>query len=104
MVRSRAGPPSAARRALSAAVAAVGIDRGPHRLGAGLLGADGRRREHCEDAIAEELQDLAVALCDCIADAFEMLIKPANDLRSPSAVDGRREASKIGEQQGGRND
>ena len=64
-------------------------------------GAPGRRGEHSEDAVAEELQDLAVALGDSIADAFEMLIEPADDLCSPSAVDERREASEIGEQQGG---
>ena len=69
-----------------------------------MLGAGGRRREDREDAIAEELQDLAVVLGDRIADAFEMLIEPADDLRSRSAVDERREASEIGEQQGGRND
>ena len=90
------GAPGVERR-----VPAAGIDRCPHRLGAGVLGADGRRREHREDAIAEELQDLTVALGDRIADAFEMLIEPADDLRAPSAVDERREASEIGEQQGG---
>jgi hypothetical protein len=70
--------------------------------GAGLLGAPGRRREHSEDAVAEELQDLAVALGDRIADAFEMLIEPAHDLRPWKAVDEGRKASEISKQQGRR--
>ena len=77
-------------------VPAAGIDRGPHRLGAGLLGAPGRRGEHSEDAVAEELQDLAVAFGDRIADALEMLIEPAHDLRPWKAVDEGRKTSKVG--------
>jgi hypothetical protein len=59
-------------------------------------------REHSEDAVAEELQDLAVTLGNRIADAFEMLIEPAHDLRPRKAVDKGRKASEIGKQQGGR--
>jgi hypothetical protein len=74
-------------------VPAAGIDCGPHRLGTSPLGAAGRRGEHSKDAVAKELQNLAVALGDRIADAFEMLIEPAYDVRPRRAVDKGRKVT-----------
>ena len=104
MLRSSAGPPSVARRALSAAfrlpasTAALSASRHACSAPMRLRGEDG------EEPVAQELQYLAAPLRDGVADAFEMLIEPANDFRARVAVDESGEATKIGEQQCRRDD
>ncbi|MBI2737946.1 MAG: hypothetical protein HYX38_15555 [Rhodospirillales bacterium] len=85
-------------------VPATGIHRRSQCLAARLLGANAVRGKDGKEPVTQELQHLAAPFRDGVADAFEMLVEPADDVRARVGVDERGEAAKIGEEQRRRDD